>query len=134
MTYRKAKWLIYTVLVGLIPFIARLIIYLSLKDKNIEFLLHEVDFIMFGLILHITTINELEHFESDDKPWKTVQNGLSIIFIIAYAVIFGLSCIHSVNPEMFEKPVMIWSSISLSLISLLISYSTCDRISKLSLV
>ena len=132
MTYRKAKWLIYTVLVGLIPFIARLIIYLSLKDKNIEFLLHEVDFIMFGLVLHITTINELEHFESDDKPWKTIQNGLSIIFIILYAVIFGLSCIYSVNSEMFEKNTMVYSSILLSLISLLISYSACDRISKLS--
>lgn len=134
MTYRKAKWLIYTVLVGLVPFIARLIIYLALKEKNIEFLLHETDFIIFGLILHITTINELEHFELDDKPWKTVQNGLSIIFIIVYAVIFSLSCIHSVNPGMFEKNSMIWSSISLSFISLLISYSTCDRISKLSLV
>ena len=134
MTYRKAKWLIYTVLVGLIPFIARLFIYLTLKEKNIEFLLNESDFIIFGLVLHITTINELEHFESDNKSWKTVQNGLSLIFIIVYAIIFGLSCIDSVNPGIFEKSAMVWSSILLSFISLLISYSTCDRISKLSSV
>ena len=134
MTYRKAKWLIYTVLVGLIPFIARLFIYLTLKEKNIEFLLNESDFIIFGLVLHITTINELEHFESDNKSWKTVQNGLSLIFIIVYAIIFGLSCIDSVNPGIFEKSAMVWSSILLSFISLSISYSTCDRISKLSSV
>ena len=134
MTYGKAKWLIYTVLVGLIPFMARLFIYLSLKEKNINLLLHETDFVVFGLILHIANINELEHFESEDKTWKTVHNGLSIIFITVYAILFGLSCINSASPEILEKSAMIWSSLILSTISFLISYSIFDRISKLSSV
>ena len=81
MAYGKAKWLIYTVLVGLIPFMARSFVYLSLKDKDVYLLFHEADFVVFGLVLHITNINELEHYESDEKPWKTIQNGISIIFI-----------------------------------------------------
>ena len=134
MTYRKTKWIIYTVLVGLIPFFARTFVYLFLKEKSIEFLLQETDFVVFGLILHITNINELEHFESNDKTWKTIQNGTSIIFIAIYGLIFGTSCISAVNPEMFEKDVMIFSSMILSIASFLISYSIFDRMSKMDSV
>lgn len=134
MTYRKTKWFVYTVLVGLIPLLARVFVYLFLQETNIEFLFHETDLVIFGLILHITNINELEHLESENKAWKTVQNGISIFFIVMYAVIFSSSCISSVNPGMFNKSMMWWSSLILSVVSFLVSYSIFDRVSKSSIV
>ena len=134
MTYRKTKWFVYTVLVGLIPLLARVFVYLFLQETNIDFLFHETDLVIFGLILHITNINELEHLESEDKAWKTIQNGISIFFIVMYAVIFSSSCIGSVNPGMFNKSMMWWSSLILSVVSFLVSYSIFDRVSKSSIV
>ena len=134
MTYRKTKWFVYTVLVGLIPLLARVFVYLFLQETNIDFLFHETDLVIFGLILHITNINELEHLESEDKAWKTIQNGISIFFIVMYAVIFSSSCISSVNPGMFNKSMMWWSSLILSVVSFLVSYSIFDRVSKSSIV
>jgi len=84
MDYKKAKWLIYTVLVGMLPIIFRILIYMIMKEKKIALIMHESDFVAFGLILHITNLNELEHIKIDDKSWKTIQNGISIIFISGY--------------------------------------------------
>ncbi len=46
------------------------------------------DFVAFGLILHISNINEIEHFNDNEKSWKTIQNGISIGFISLYSVLF----------------------------------------------
>ena len=130
MIYRKTKWFIYTVVVGLIPFLTRLIVFLFLKEKNIGLLLNETDFVAFGLVVHVTNINELEHFESQDKAWKTLHNGMSIVFIVVYGVIFGTSCVSTVAPDLFVKDTMVLASIILSISSFVIGYSVFDRISK----
>lgn len=133
MHYRKTKWFVYTVAVGLIPLFTRGIVYLFLEEKNIGFLLNEMDFVIFGLVVHITNINELEHFESPEKAWKTLHNGLSILFIVMYGVIFGTSCVSIVKPDMFDKDAMVFASFVLSVSSFVIGYSLFDRMSKMGL-
>ena len=132
MTFKKAKWLIYTVLVGLLPFISRSFAFLIMKERTIEFLFNEIDWVAFGLILHVSNVNELEHIEFSDKAWKTVQNGISIAFIAIYSVIFTASSIHSINNTLFDEWTMKVSSIILSCSSFAVSYSIYDRLSKLS--
>ena len=63
MENKKIKWLIYTVLVGLIPILSRLLIWLVTKEGTVE-MLNASDFVAFGLVLHISNINEIEHISS----------------------------------------------------------------------
>lgn len=85
MGSKKIKWLIYTVLVGLIPILSRLIVWVVTKEGSVD-LLSPSDFVAFGLVLHISNINEIEHFSGVEREWKTSQNGISIAFIAFYSV------------------------------------------------
>jgi len=127
MGNKKAKWLIYTVLVGLIPILSRFLVWV-VTEKGIIDLLSPSDFIAFGLVLHISNINEIEHFDIE-KDWKTAQNGISIAFIALYSVLFTLMLIgrNIVNTQAIQ-----YSTIALAIVSFLISYSVYDRVSKIN--
>lgn len=126
MENKKIKWLIYTVLVGFIPIISRLLAWSVTKDGLIE-MLSPADFIVFGLVLHISNINEIEHFSEMEHDWKTIYNGLSIAFIAFYSVLLTISLItgDSVNINSLT-----YCSISLSTVSFMLSYSIYYKLSK----
>ncbi|PJZ64063.1 hypothetical protein CH371_20110 [Leptospira wolffii] len=130
MENKKIKWLIYTVLVGLIPVLSRLLIWSVTKTNQIT-AISASDFISFGLILHISNINEIEHLEATDKSWKTIQNGTSIAFIAMYSVLFALLLFKESNAEMIDLIAIERSSLGLSIVSFIISFSVFHRISKL---
>ena len=81
----------------------------------------------FGLILHISNINEIEHFSGADQEWKTSQNGISITFIAFYSVLFALTL---VGEAIVDVQAIKICTVALSAVSLLISYSVYDRIAK----
>ena len=126
----KIKWLIYTVLVGLIPVLSRALIWFISQNRTIGFL-NAADFVAFGLILHISNINEIEHFNDSEKSWKTIQNGISIAFISFYSVLYACSILGQSNPGLINVKTITYFSLGLSLVSFLISFSVYDRISKL---
>lgn len=128
MGNRKIKWLIYTVLVGLIPILSRLIVWIVTKEGSVN-LLSPSDFVAFGLVLHISNINEIEHFSGVETEWKTAQNGISIAFIAFYSVLFALTLI---GDGIVDVGAITICTIVLSLVSFLISYSVYDRISKVT--
>lgn len=130
MTSRKTKWLIYTVLVGLIPILSRSLVWLVTNAGTINFL-SPSDFVAFGLVLHISNINEIEHFDNVGKEWKTVQNGISIAFIAFYSVLFSLTLI---GDNVVNILAITYCALSLAVVSFLISYSVYDRISKSEIV
>lgn len=128
----KVKWLTYTVLVGLIPFFSRLLIFFLTASRNIDLLFNPSDFVAFGLILHISNINELEHSNLEKKSWKTIQNGLSIVFIAAYSVLFVIAVIEdTISPGVFNQTAVRVSPMILSIPSFALSYSIFDRLAKL---
>ena len=129
MQNKKTKWLIYTVLVGLIPVIARLFIWLVTKEGSVD-IFAASDFIVFGLVLHISNINEIEHFSAQKEQWKTIQNGGSIAFIAFYSILFAINLIGEriVDVEAITK-----CAIGLSVVSFFISYSVYDKVSKASI-
>ena len=65
-------------------------------------ILNAPDFVAFGLILHISNINEIEHFNDSERSWKTIQNGLSIVFILFYGVLFACSLLGQSNPGLIN--------------------------------
>lgn len=128
MGSKKIKWLIYTVLVGLIPILSRLIVWVVTKEGSVN-LFSPSDFVAFGLVLHISNINEIEHFSGIQKEWKTTQNGISIIFIAFYSVLFALTLI---GENIVDVNAITICAMVLSVVSFLISYSVYDRVSKAS--
>lgn len=130
MGNKKIKWLMYTVLVGLIPILSRLIVWAVTKEGSVD-LLYPSDFVAFGLVLHVSNINEIEHFSDNDKEWKTLQNGISIAFIALYSVLFAVTLI---GDKIVDITAIKLCTIGLSVISFLISYSVYDRISMVNRV
>ncbi len=89
------------------------------------------DFVAFGLILHISNINEIEHFNDHEKSWKTIQNGFSIAFISFYSVLFACYLLGQSNPSLINFESIKYLSMVLSFVSFLLSLSVYNRISKL---
>ncbi len=130
MVNRNVKWLSYTVLVGLIPVLARFLLWAVTDNQQVP-LLNATDFIIFGLILHISNINEIEHFHDGHQSWKTFHNGSSILFIVMYAVLFACQLLGQSNPGLVNSTSMLVFTLALSAVSLLLSGSVYYRLSKL---
>lgn len=130
MENKKIKWLIYTVLVGLIPIISRALVWGVTQAGTVN-VLAASDFIAFGLILHIANINEIEHLSDNDKSWKTIQNGTSILFIALYSVLFSLIMLSEGIPNFIDSQVIKYCVIVLAAISFFISFSVFHRISNI---
>lgn len=128
MEHKKIKWLIYTVLVGLIPVVARILVWGVTQPGTIS-ILAASDLIAFGLILHISNINEIEHLGDRDKSWKTIQNGTSLLFIALYSVLFALTMLGEGMPNLIDSKVIKLCVITLAIVSFLISFSVFHRIS-----
>ena len=129
MTNIKIKWLIYTVLVGLIPVLSRALIWFISQNRTIDFF-NASDFVAFGLVLHISNINQIEHFNNLEKSWKTIQNGLSIAFISFYSVLFACTLLGQSNPGLINVRAITGFSIGFSFVSFLMSFTVYDTISK----
>ena len=129
MANRKVKWLIYTVLVGLIPALLRVLIWLISQDRDMS-ILNAVDFIVFGLILHISNINEIEHFNEGEESWKTIQNGVSLVFITFYSVLFASHLLGETNHGLIDEAAIKALSMSLGILSFMISFVVYNRISR----
>ena len=128
----RVKWIVYTVGVGLIPMLCRIIIWLSSNSENIP-AFSSSDFVAFGLILHISIINEIEHFNDGHSNWKTIQNGISIIFICLYSVLFAVSVFSEGIPKHIDNDILKISLTILCSTSLLLSYSVYHRLSRINI-
>ncbi|WP_141758568.1 hypothetical protein [Duganella sp. HH105] len=67
MSFSKSKWFTYTLLVGLLPISARLVVWAAAKAGRVSAITAS-DFITLGLVLHISVINEVEHFPIGNRP------------------------------------------------------------------
>ncbi|WP_312423201.1 hypothetical protein [Epilithonimonas sp.] len=89
-------WLLFTVFIGLIPILARFftVKFFMLTDVV---LISPVDIIVFGIVLHVSIINEINRYRKDED-WRLIALGLSVLFIIGYAVLLAIAiCSESKN-------------------------------------
>lgn len=130
---KKTKWLIYTVLIGMIPFLIRSFIALFDNTGTIEYWINETDFIILGLVLNLTNINELEDKDFDDKIWKTRNIGFSVVSIALFAAILAIVTYadFKTNSDL-NKTTVKACSIVLAVVSFLFSYSIYNRLNKIA--
>jgi hypothetical protein len=126
---KKAKWLIYTVIIGLLPFFIRSFICLFDKTGTFDYWINATDFIVFGLILNLSNINELEDKRLDDQLWKTKNIGYSVLQIILFSSIFAIITYSELksNKDLNVYTVKICSFV-LAFVSFIFSYSIFNRL------
>lgn len=119
---RRTSWLINTCFLGLLPAIARLVVW-KMSNDHID-MLSTSDFVAFGLVLHSANISEVSRVSDSDESWKTLHNGLSIVFIVVYTLIM----FTTINPSVhFNKNSALEVSLWLSGVSFLLSFAIFFR-------
>ena len=96
------------------PATLRLLIWLTSSNRSID-PLSAVDFILFGLVLQISNINEMEHFDGYASSWKTITNVVAICFITLYGGLYATYLIEGATVELLV------ASITMGILSFLIS-------------
>ncbi|PSB82345.1 hypothetical protein C5F64_16355 [Photobacterium damselae subsp. damselae] len=124
----RTKWLMYTVCIGLLPIGLRLL--LTSWGVGIPYL-NTSDFIAFGFVLHISILNEIEHVV-DQRVWKTVQNGISIVAIFVYGAFSCGLMLHESGGNDVNLEAIRNSAVTAAVISLLISVSVFYRPNRLA--
>ena len=79
------RWLLYTVIIGSLPFVIRLTVILLSKGHNWELLWHPIDFVFMGLTVNISNINETNH----KKKNREMTVFWSVILIIMLSITIG---------------------------------------------
>lgn len=119
MKFSKSKWFAYTLLVGLIPVLTRLLVWFVAATDSVE-PVTAIDLITFGLVLNASVINEVEHLPASDYEWKSAQNGLAIASITVYGALYALAVFEDkvdgvVNGDSILNAAIFLASMSISI-------------------
>ncbi len=124
----KTKWFIYTVLVGLIPFLIRFFIFIISNNKTSDYIFNEVDLVTFGLVLNITNINEIDGKENVESIWRTKNIGISVVMLILFAAFLGITYFSEDDKINVNRFNLKSCAVILSIVSALLSYSIFNRL------
>lgn len=126
---KATKWFIYTVLIGAVPFFIRLFIWLVINNLPVSYVFNEVDMVTFGLVLHVSNINELEDKVNMEQGRKTAYVGLSTFLIVVFGAFLGIAYVADLETKtnIFNKQQIKLCTGVLSILSLLFSYSIYYR-------
>ena len=119
----KTKWVIYTVVLGLVPILSRLLIALLARSHVSP--VEASDVVGFGFVLAITNIGGLEHATNVQPEWKTQSIGISLIVVAMLSIVYVASCL---SPDLFDRSKTLCSAIVLTLAVLLHAYSVCNHL------
>ena len=122
MGERTVEWLIYTCLLGLIPVAARLLVW-SVSAKGVDPVAVS-DLVAFGLVLHSANIHEVGRLGAADRRWKAVHYGISITFIVFYALLMFTTILTSDN---LNQGAILRLSIAFCVVSFVLSLSVLLR-------
>jgi hypothetical protein len=104
------KWLIHTLLVGLIPILTRLLIWsATISGKVAPFA--AADFITLGLIVHVSILNETEHLLIREQALKALLSGFSILLITLYGTLYALTALAESNRELIDATFVLLTSV-----------------------
>lgn len=85
MSERAINWLMFTCGLGLLPLLARLVVWL-ISTNSVE-PIATGDLVAFGLVLHSANINEVNRASNKDDKFRSVHVGVSILFLVVYSIL-----------------------------------------------
>lgn len=121
----KTKWFVYTVILGLIPLLSRLLIA-ALSVRDIKYV-SAGDLLSFGIALSITNISNIENVSATDSEWKTREFGISITFALLLGIVYAISLFAESAPRDFSSRNILIASVILTMACFFHSYSVLDR-------
>lgn len=128
---RKTKWIIYTVLIGLMPFFIRVFVFMLSVNREWSLLFNPVDFIFLGLTLNLTNLNELNN-EKFDPILKLKFEGYSVIQIVILSGVLGiLYFAEQSQKEILDRIVALVCVIAFCLVSFLFSNAIMNKLNSL---
>lgn len=125
----KAKWLVYTVLLGLMPAAARVIVWYVVSPSRSAIALAAADVATYSMVLVATNVSALEHEVRVDRKWKTLQIGISMFAGALMAVVFALDTLTRVS-EILSSTRILYAAMFLALATTWQSYTIWDRLDK----
>src|SRR5471030_49649 len=129
MKFLKSKWLTYTFFVGIIPVLTRLLAW-TIARKGAVAPLAAADFICFGLVLHLSIINELEHFPSPELAWKSAQNGISLMAIPLYGALYASAILGEKSMGLIDAAMLLRASVVFAFLSAALSIGVIHYLGK----
>ncbi len=136
-----SQWITFTVIVGALPIIVRLLVFLISNHLPGIAWINTVDIVFFGLTLNISNINEIYNLDNakvkkgKKSPlwgYRDTFTAFSIIFILLLAVPLGaLYMGEMVDSSMINQSTALKGAIALGMISLLFSGVVTYCISKI---
>src|SRR5471030_216246 len=128
MKFLKSKWLTYTFFVGIIPVLTRLLVWtITLVDTVAP--LAAADFISFGLVLHISIINEMEHLPASELAWKSTQNGISLMAITLYGALYAAAILGEKSMGIIDAAILLRISVGAAFLSASLSVGVIHHLS-----
>jgi ABC-type thiamin/hydroxymethylpyrimidine transport system permease subunit len=125
----KTKWLIFTVLIGLIPFIMRSLVFLITNDLSPTYIINEIDLVAFGLVLNVSNISEMDGSTTVTAEWKLIRIGVSLVSVVLFAGFLMATYIAELpGTSVFNREAIRWGSVILTFASFLFSYSIFKRL------
>lgn len=104
------KWLIQTLLVGLIPILTRLLMWATTTTGQVPPLAAS-DFITLGLVVHASILNETGHLLISEQALRALLNSVSILVITCYGVLYTLTTLGEKNAELIKVQLVLPMSI-----------------------
>ncbi|QQE82919.1 hypothetical protein [Pseudomonas putida] len=123
---RKALWLIYTVLFGMVPIFMRLLAAGLVNGGKIP-LITASDFISLGIVLHISLLAEIRYNDTEEAGWKKQIAGISVLAVVFYAVMYVFSLLSDVFNDVNARFVLI-ASIGMAIGSFAMCLAVYDRL------
>ncbi|MGB6065078.1 MAG: hypothetical protein WBG50_09730 [Desulfomonilaceae bacterium] len=86
------------------------------------------DIMSFGLILGITNISGIEGCLGIDSDWKAKTMGVSVLFIVFFAVMFAITCFQELPANPVSEKLVRYCGLTAGVVSLIVSYFIWKRI------
>jgi|AraplaDrversion2_2_1032049.scaffolds.fasta_scaffold100328_1 hypothetical protein len=131
MRFSKSKWFAYTLLVGLIPALIRLLVWFVSATDAVE-PITAIDLVTFGLVLNASVISEVEHLPAKEQEWKNIQVGLAITSVTIYGALYALAVFGDKVDGVVDGDAMLSAAISVASMSASVAFVNLHHLVKRS--
>jgi hypothetical protein len=119
--YQKfKKWLFMSVLVGVLPVIIRLILYIGYVTQRTKLSVIDIgDTLVFGLVLNIGNLYQMDDLSVYEKADLVEFTGSSIVRFAVFVVLYVVYILNPLNP--FSEILLIFLTILFNFSTILIT-------------
>ncbi|WP_416467869.1 hypothetical protein [Pseudomonas sp. LFS044] len=125
--YGRRRWLLFTVVFGMIPIFFRLSTYLFLNDAGSFQPFTASDFIALGIVLQVSVFTEMKYTTSDDDHWRQLFTGCAALFLTLFSAFYLLVLFSELGTNI-NLALILKVTAGLDFVSVLLYLAVYDRI------